>query len=256
MQESVESGRSTGGTWIDWVGGVAAAAILLGLLIPALSEGRFQARRIACQDNLRQFGTAFTRFVTRSPHERLPAVGESGPEAFAGVYSVRLNDLGLLTDPGMRWCPSVAAPDTTEASLTNLGEVVSADELHEASVDRLRQIQQYAGGHYAYNLGVVEKDRLASPKFESRSSFAIMSDAPLSGYAAGEDLSQSIGHSGIGINVLFEDGRVQFIPIEALPNMTDHPLMNHRGETEAGVNVDDASLAPSWRPPFVDVNQR
>ena len=192
----------------------------------------------------------------------MPAVSESGPEAFSGVYAVRLSDAGLLEDPAVRWCPSLDQPDPREATLTNLGQIVSVDALHRASVDRLQQIQRYAGGHYAYNLGVVEEDRLASPKFEARSSFAVMSDAPLIGNAgisqvtSVEQLGDWLGHGGIGINVLFEDGCVRFLTLDSLNSMPDHPLVNHRGEVEAGVNIDDASLAPSWRPPFIDVPQR
>ena len=54
----------------------------------------------------------------------------------------------------------------------------------------------------------------------------------------------------------FEDGRVNFITVPSLDSMPDHPWLNHHGDVEAGVNVDDASLAPSWRPPFVHVRQR
>ena len=83
-----------------------------------------------------------------------------------------------------------------------------------------------------------------------------MSDAPLAGITSPGELAKRIGHSGTGINVLFEDGRVKFIPVSSLDSMPDHPLLNHHGEVEAGVNIDDASLAPSWRPPFVNVRQR
>jgi hypothetical protein len=122
-------------------------------------------------------------------------------------------------------------------------------------VDQLRQIQQVSGGHYAYTLGVIDHDRHTSPKFEGRSSFAVMSDAPLAGTGRSETF-QIVGHDGDGINVLYEDGRVQFISVSSLGSMPDHIWRNHHGSVEAGVNVDDASLAPSWRPPFVTVNQR
>lgn len=262
MHAAADVTRGGSAGWLDWVGGAVAAAVVLGLLLPALAQGRFESRKIACQDQLRRLGTALTQFVTRSPSERLPAVSESGPEAFSGVYAVRLSDLGLLEDPAVRWCPSLDSPDQREATLTNLGEIVTVDSLHRASVDQLQQIQRYAGGHYAYNLGVVEDERLASPKFEARSSFAVMSDAPLIGnagmsqVAGAEELGDWLGHGGIGINVLFEDGCVRFLSLESLDSMPDHPLLNHRGEVEAGVNIDDAALAPSWRPPFLDVPQR
>jgi hypothetical protein len=232
----------------------SAAAILLAMLLPAVAEGRFEARKNACQDQLRQLGTALTQFVGRNEGNRLPAVAGSGPEAFAGVYAVRLRDAGLLDDPTLRWCPSLDPPNisTDPDPVTTL---VSVKQLHQSTVDQLRQIQRSAGGHYAYTLGVIERDHLTSPRFESRSSFAVMSDAPLSSGNAAE-LARSFGHSGIGINVLFEDGRVQFLPLASLAEIPDHPLMNHHRQTEAGVNIDDASLSPSWRPPFIDVQQR
>jgi hypothetical protein len=252
----VEAPRRASLTWLDWVGGAMAVAVMLGLMLPMLAEGRFEARRIACQDQLRQFGTALTQFVTRNSQERLPAVAEAGPEAFAGVYAIRLQESGLLDDPSLRWCPSLDRPAREDFSLTGIDEIVSVEQLHQASVDRLRQIQQLVGGHYAYTLGVIEQNQLAPPRFESRSSFAVMSDAPLTGVLDLEQWSDRIGHSAAGINVLYEDGSVRFIPVAALDTMPDHPLLNHLGEAEAGVNVDDASLAPSWRPPFIDVRQR
>lgn len=248
--------------WFDWVGGAIVAAVILGILIPALANGRLEARKIACQDQLRILGVALTDFVNRSPEKRLPAVAESGPQAFAGVYAVHLNEAGLLPNPNVRWCPSLTPPDTNEVTLTNLGEIASLPALHDASVDQLSQIQYYSGGHYAYNLGVLEQEHFTSPRFEARSSFAIMSDAPLVGRLNMEDLNQGnrladwVGHGGEGINVLYEDGGVRFIPVDALRGMPDNPLLNHRGQAEAGVNIDDASLAPSWKPPFIDVSQR
>lgn len=256
MRPSIESRGSHSTTWLDWSMGAVAAAVLLGLLLPTLAEGRFEARKIACQDHLRQFGTAITQYVNQSPQERLPAVSATGPEAFAGVYAVRLKDAGLLYDPSIRWCPSLNAPRKEQLTLTSMNEVASLEELRMASVDRLRKIQQFVGGQYAYTLGVIEQEKLASPRFESRSSFAIMADVPLKTFQDREGIEELVGHSGNGINVLFEDGRVQFVSLTALESMPDHPLLNNDGKVEAGLTVDDASLAPSWRPPFVNVKQR
>ena len=266
MLSGVEPTSNTGFSWMDWVSGSIAAAVLLGLLLPALAQGRFEARKIACQDQLRQFGTALTRFVMRNRQQRLPEVSEQGPEAFAGVYAVRLNDAGLLEDASMRWCPSLDLPEfSNDASvagsipatrLVGADSMVTVDQLHQATVNQLKEMQRLLGGHYAYTLGVIEQDRYSSPRFESRASFAVMSDAPMATILDGIIPSDQVGHGGIGINVLFEDGRVQFISLSSLDSMPDHPLLNHRGEAEAGVNVDDASLAPSWRAPFLNGRQR
>ncbi|TWU20244.1 hypothetical protein Pla52o_47600 [Novipirellula galeiformis] len=252
----VDPSRHAPFTWLDWVGGALATAILLALLLPSLVEGRFEARKIACQDQLRQFGTALTQYVSRDHQNRLPAVAKEGPEAFAGVYFMRLNDAGLLGDGPGRWCASLGRPEELDVAIESPNEFASVKTLHEASIDRLKEIQRLAGGHYAYTLGVVDGQQFESPKFESRSSFAVMSDAPTLRFSGAETQPQSMGHSGFGINVLYEDGRVQFLSLSSLDGIPDHPWLNHRGQVEAGVNIDDASLAPSWRPPFTDVRQR
>lgn len=243
MQAGVEIAESDQWSWLDWFGGAVAAATLLGLLLPSLAEGRFEARKAACQNQLRQLGTAITQFVNLDRHNRLPAVAESGPEAFAGIYAIRLSEAGLLPDASVRWCPSLATPKKSAITLTPMDRVESLEDLHQGTSDMLRQIQQFAGGHYAYTLGVVDQHRLRPPRFESRASFAIMSDAPPAGFADRDDLNRLTGHSGRGINVLFEDGRVQFMVRPMLNALPDHPLLNHRGKAEAGVNIDDASLA-------------
>lgn len=248
--------RSRSITWLDMAAISAAAAIVLALLVPAIANGRFEARRTACQNQLRGLGIAITTFVTRNEQNRLPAVSQSGPEAFAGVYAVRLSDLGLLDNQDTRWCPSLDAPGDSQWRFADLNKLPTTQQLHESSTDALRRIQKYAGGHYAYTLGVVDKDHFESPRFESRASFAVMSDAPMTGTPNESNFRESIGHEGRGINVLYEDGRVRFVNVNSLDVLLDHPLFNHRGKAEAGVNVDDASLAPSWRPPFVDVFQR
>ena len=263
MNSGVEPPTDSGFGWMDWVSGSIAAAVLLGLLLPAMAQGRLQSRKVACSEHLRQFGISFARFVTRNKQQRLPEVTQEGPEAFAGVYAVRLAESGLMEDPSMRWCPSLDLPEfdsqpssEADVQLVSVDTVPTVDQLHNASVDHLKEMQRWLGGHYAYTLGVIERDRYYSPRFEARSSFAVMSDAPMTNISDGVVPSDQIGHGGMGLNVLYEDGRVQFINLSSLDAMPDHPLLNHHGKAEAGVNVDDASLAPSWRAPFLNVRQR
>ncbi|MDG2220335.1 MAG: hypothetical protein P8L85_03090 [Rubripirellula sp.] len=255
MNRIVDSPPDSAIRWLDWVGGIATAVVVLGLLLPILAESRAESRKVACQDQMRQLGTSITQYATRNSQERLPVVAESGREAFAGIYANRLQDMGLLHAPWLRWCPSMDRPAADEYTLASLNSVTPVAELHTVSIDRLREIQQVSGGHYAYTLGVVDHDRYTSPKFEARSSFAVMSDAPYIS-TNGPTRFRVLSHNGEGINVLYEDGRVRFISITAIDSMRDHIWRNHHGSAEAGVNVDDASLAPSGQPPFVTVNQR
>jgi hypothetical protein len=126
-------------------------------------------------------------------------------------------------------------------------------------VSRLQWLQQIAGGRYAYSLGVMDGDRYSAPQHEGRASFAILGDAPLSGsYVAdtADVTKMRWCHGGDGTNLLFEDGSVRHMRRTTMLDMPDHPYINHRGLVEAGVNIDDAALAPSSRPPFATARQR
>ncbi|KAA5545532.1 hypothetical protein FYK55_07785 [Roseiconus nitratireducens] len=258
--------------WMDSVTSLLSVAVLLSLLLPMVASGRFEARKIACQDQLREFGTALMQYVVRDQDGHFPGVAASGPKAFAGIYALHLSDAGILPDAGQRWCPAADIPDLppgghsttdvvvedpdSEYSIT-LYDVPRVDQLQTLSPNELRVVQQWAGGHYAYSLGVVGETGFSSPRYEGRASFAVMSDAPLSGWSTRDGFgSTRYAHGDLGINVLYEDGAVRFIRAEAFDSMPDHPLINHAGVREAGVNIDDASLAPSWLPPFMFSSQR
>ncbi|QDV46446.1 hypothetical protein Enr13x_63550 [Stieleria neptunia] len=251
-----------GNRWniMDSIGGLLSVATLLALLLPTIAAGRFEARKVACEDRLRRNWTALMQYVYRSEHGRLPEVAESGREAFAGMFAIRLADAGLLDDADQRWCPSADLPmlndpvgsEPSETSpLVSLSTLPSVESLHKIPYNDLKQVQQHAGGHYAYTLGVIGDQGFSSPRFEARASFAVMADAPLEhAMTADQPAKMRFSHSGQGINVLYEDGSIRFIPADSLDSMPDHPFFNHRGTSEAGVNIDDASLSPSWRAPF------
>lgn len=290
----------TASTWglRDWAGSVAAAAILIAISLPALSEGRFAARKATCQDHLRDLGVAMTQFASRNAQSRLPSVAPAGYQAFAGVYALRLHEAGLLDNPQKTLCPSVdrdafwpfesrpvsllADEDFDGFDKPTLVTLQTLDELardlmdgSEAAIDdpaavlrvrraieKLRWIQLTAGGQYSYTLGVRDGEHFSSPRFQSRSHFAVMSDAAITNVRNPSGVSPStyhttvLSHGGRGINVLYEDGHVGFLPTESLDRIPDNPLLNHNGLIEAGVTIDDASLAPSWHPPFIRANQR
>lgn len=263
---SRESGRNSG-RWsmVDSVGGLLSVATLLALLLPMIAAGRFEARKRACQDQLRELGTALMQYAYRDGQNRLPPVAESGPEAHAGVYAMRLADAGLMPDPMKRWCPSAELP-SLESTLPPLAAEPRIDwvrtlpavtTLAQMDVNELQRVQRLAGGNYAYSLGVVSEQGYGSPRFEARTSFAVMADAPLvvTPQQSGETTPR-FSHGDQGINVLYEDGAVRFVRVEALDSMPDHPFLNHNGKNEAGVNIDDASLAPSFRGPFNSSLQR
>ena len=241
---------------MDSIGGLLSVATLLALLLPTIAAGRVEARKTVCQDNLRMLGTALLQYVTRDHQGHLPNVKPSGPEAFAGVYSIRLNDAGLLPEGTPQWCPSMDVPKIREqhgdgVQLVNASlELPNASQLHDLPVNDLQRVQRFAGGHYAYSLGVISEQGYSSPHYEGRASFAVMADAPVLGTDLHGAMTMRYAHGGEGMNVLYEDGAVRFVTLETIDSLRDNPFLNHAGVPEAGVNVDDASLAPSFTPPF------
>ena len=72
-----------------------------------------------------------------------------------------------------------------------------------------------------------------------------MADAPslqLAGY-------RSTNHGGSGVNILYEDGHIRYVVEYRIEG--DDPFVNRLGWMEAGVDADDAVVAPSFAPPFV-----
>lgn len=258
-------------SWTDFLVTALASAAVLGLLIPSISRGRYEARKTQCKEHLRQLGTAITQFVNLDSGQLLPQIAERGPFAFSGMYATQLAERGLLEDGAIRWCPESELLGVTSPAPFQVGsaaascepngsvvdKVIHVKDLREAhesgDVDRLRWQQQMAGGSYSYTLGVLDEGRYAAPHYESRASFAVLGDSVTGGdeASAGVDASRlRWGHSGNGANLLFEDGSVRFLNMSGGHQIPDHPYFNHRGSIEAGMNVDDASLAPSWRAPF------
>ncbi|MCM2373308.1 hypothetical protein [Aporhodopirellula aestuarii] len=298
LSSTSEGGGETTWSLRDWGASLTAAAILVAISIPPLLEGRFAARKAACQDRLRELGVAMTQFASRNAQSRLPSVAPDGYQAFAGVYAPRLQEAGLLSSPEQTFCPSIDRDELWETtwasqstltpamaetktpmlvSLRMLDEVgrelsLASDEALRddnatdrmmRAIERLRWIQMTAGGHFAYTLGVREGEHFSSPRFQGRSQFAVMSDAAITRVNVRSNSLDDpayrmtlLSHGGRGINVLYEDGHVGFLPSESLDRIPDNPLVNHDGLIEAGVTIDDATLAPSWQPPFIRANQR
>jgi prepilin-type processing-associated H-X9-DG protein len=276
-------------TWADMLVSALAAAAILALAFPVVARYRGEARKMACQNNLRQLGVAIGDYVLARTDSRLPQVAESGHEAFSGMWELHLTDRGLLTDPSLRWCADGEVPDEEcprnceETQLVLYGEaaigskssnrggtvfsrvgshdLINSEHLMDAAfrgdIELLKFIQRIAGGHYAYNLGVIENGKYQTPRHEGRASFAVMGDMPIAGRhsADGVDVTTLKWHHGEGANILYEDGSVRHVRPRSI-DVYDHPYTNHRGSISAGVNIDDASLGPSWYAPTPEAVQR
>ena len=232
--------------WTDVVATSAAALVLAGLIMPGILRERAGARQVACQSQLREMGTALTGYAVGRPDQRLPHLTLQGPEAVSGIYSLRLAGSGLLDSDRPLWCPSLSIPDQWEGE-----KLPTLEQLRNASGAQLVFYQRGIGGHYAYSLGVLEGGSYRAPRFQGRSRFAIMADAPMQALGG-----WVMGHEGRGCNILYEDGHVEFVSDLNEGVIGDHPFLNRSGDLERGLDPDDAALGPSDYPPITFIGGR
>lgn len=270
--------------WWDILAGTVACLVIAGLVFPTILRERATARVVACQNQLRQAGIALAEYMTRTEERRFPQLELEGPEAFSGRYAIELYEAGLLSSDTPLWCPSQEVPGHWVGR-----PLPNRDELHRVGPLQLEFLQAGSGGHYAYSLGIRERGRYNAPRFQSRPYFAILADAPTY-LRDGEQLrltslpehkalpvgtlldhfwgsirrlatlplsdGQSGPHEGRGFNLLYEDGHVAFVPVSHDFGLGDHPFVNRIGRVEAGLDPDDAALAPSVMPPFSWIQSR
>ncbi len=221
---------------------VMAGICLAGamLFFPAISQSRYAARLQACQNNLRELGFALVDFSEKAGQGHFPEVPIEGNRAVAGIYAPILLDAGYLTDESRIICPSSALAER------EINWVVpSLVEIDQASGRALVLIQASIGGSYGYNLGVVVNGLHRAPRNLGRTHFAMMSDAP-SVQLAGH---RSTNHGGRGDNILYEDGHIRYVVEQSTEG--DDPFVNRLGWMEAGLDINDSVVAPSFTPPFV-----
>ncbi len=233
--------------WFDSAALTVSLVVLCSLTIPAIVRARYESRRAQCADNLRETGSMLFDFAMQQRDRRYPFVARTGPEAFAGVYAVRLMENGLMASARSLRCASMIGVErfNQPAVMT----IPTLEQLHHASPQQLECWQCSLGGDYAYNLGVFEDDELVAPKNLGSSHFAILADAPW----FEDDVDQLLAHDGKGINILYDDGQVRFVRSDWITSkepVPDHPFRNLRGDREAGIGIQDASLAPSRFPPI------
>lgn len=216
--------------------------IAFTLLMPAIVNSRYQARKLACQQNLTNLGRNLFTYSDLQAGQ-FPLVPLSGSRSFAGVFAPVLLEHELLdVEQPQLICPgSDLASDVRSWSLPTLAEV------DEAVGPRLLYLQDRAGGSYAYCVGYMDAKGLHPVENRGRSQFAILSDAP-SFFLPNR---RSAHHGGRGQNILYEDGHVAFVT-DFVGSNQDHPWLNDEGYAEAGVDKSDSVLLPSGAKPVVE----
>jgi hypothetical protein len=214
--------------------GVCLAA--LAIFFPALASSRMLASRIQCEDNLRQVGMGLHKFADASSRQRYPEIHGAGPLSVAGSYAPRLVNEGFIADPGVLSCVANA----------NRLQLPTIEELLVAPESLLPELHDRLEGVFNYNLGTRQGDEIEAPKMAGRARFPIASDVVL----VNNTLIGSDSHFENRVNILFDDGHVEFLKIEHLPVDIQRVFVNNDGLVQAGVDEDDVVLANSIARPI------
>jgi hypothetical protein len=226
---------------------VMAATVLLlatSLIFPALSNSRFSARRAACQDNLRELGSALTQY-SQTNGGYFPTVPSQGKLATAGIYAPVLMQNKLITDVSRFVCP-----DSSLAAKRNSFRVPTYSELELAPNSQVVDLRPTLGGSYGYNLGYTRDGSYYPTKNQYRDNFAIMSDSP-----SDRSDHQSENHGGFGQNVLYENGSVRFVTTSKPEGSKDDIFTNDAGQVAAGLQQNDSVVGASQTAPITYVNR-
>ncbi|HUY93065.1 MAG TPA: hypothetical protein VMV10_30325 [Pirellulales bacterium] len=241
-------GAPPGGSWLapggNWrvqdllvAGGICIAASLL--VFPAISHSQFNSRLTACQNNLREIGSALGHY-SQIHNGYFPLVPQQGRLAVAGIYAPTLREARLLPDNASLICPSSSLACEEAFALPTL------DEVRVAKQEELPQLYRRMGGSYGYSLGYVANGVYRGHRNRGRSNFALMADAP-----DDDSAGRSLNHGSCGQNVLFEDMHVGFLKSCRLTECDDHIYMNDQGLVGAGIGPDDAVIGRSPARPVI-----
>jgi hypothetical protein len=243
-QPLFESSRSTRLAWMDSIVALVASVIVLSFLLPSVWLTRESARRMSCAANLREIGEAFTSFAYGNPERKLPRIDVSGPLSFAGVYAMRLNDAGLLTESERLWCPSMSSVDVGQAIPTLKAYLAASPNVQS-------NWRHSAVGNYSYNLGNVVAGIYITPSIVLDRSFAIMGDSLLM-IDSDEDLGPIHGRNAA--NILYSDGSIQYVRVDRIDaEQMDNPYLNKANQQAVGFGLEDCCLGPSFQFPWLPV---
>jgi hypothetical protein len=221
---------------IDWL--VAAVLLILvgGVCVPLLARQWHEQRRLACENNLRQFWVSLQAYADRANNE-FPRVEPEGPRAIAGIFVPMLADAGLLTDVSIT-CP---AQGRREPLPFSVGEL---EQLYRKSPENYRPIARVLAGNYAYCLGYEDGQTLHGLRRDTGDGLPILADCSSAGAL------NSSNHGGAGQNVLYVGGNVRWCVHPTVGLDGDNIYVNQHYRVSAGVCRSDTVLGASDARPY------
>jgi prepilin-type N-terminal cleavage/methylation domain-containing protein len=213
--------RTQGFTLIELLVVIAIMSILMGILLPALSQVRQQARRAACASNLRQTGVAIHLYA-QDFDDSIPFGPGGRPVTASNFYTVTGNvtsllsledgapvGLGLLLkgylsrQPMVLFCPGADQPSEAQDQLTRVGTSQAQSDYYyrHASVARL------SGDPGSFHVGLshLGRNREGQPISALVSDVQFLAHESLAAFQVKTRTSHQQTHS----NILFAEGHVK-----------------------------------------------
>lgn len=214
--------------------------VFAAILFPVVATTRHNSRITACQTNLQNLGAAFLTF-SKTHEGEFPSIPETGNLSVAGCYAPILKDVSLITNDSTFACPGLGS-DRQRGPVS----IPTIDMIVSCKCDQtMRHFKRTMGGDYGYSLGHEEGGRYHAPRRMGRSHFVLLADAP----SCRNPQKVSANHSGSGQNLLFEDGRVEFVRGGTVGE--DAIYENNLGLVAPGSDRYDSVVGPSWLTPVV-----
>lgn len=159
--------------------------------------------RAECQNNMMLIWHGLQSYCVE--HEgNYPAIEADGPRGVAGIFVPMLKDSGMLSPEYLVACPAQERRPPQRRSVREM------EKLYETNLEAFRSEARQLAGGYAYTLGY--RDALGYHGLNSKSvEFGNLKLLPIIADRL-EKLSQlnSANHGGIGQNVLYLDGHVEW----------------------------------------------
>ena len=227
---------------------VVAGAVLIAvgaLLMPAIMESRRSARRLQCQNNLREIATALHNYQETN-RQGLPHIGYHDN---AGLFVVTLADSGVISREELTHllvCPSTKLAENVFHGNTVM-RIPTRQELAELDGKSLAALQKVMAGSYAYQFGYIDEEETYQPMpFVGRRDSPMLADRP----SVSANGWQSSNHGDCGQNIVGQDCSVTFTSrCKSEKGSVGHPFLNDAGQHAAGRDVHDSVLGRSEATP-------